>query len=102
MMEIRIPKPDKNDPLFKKLAKYAAQLICTTKEFDEIKNELKIKNVAVDKYERNEIESKINALSAKICGITKEELNYILTSSFPAVDEELKQKTSVNFDKKNY
>ena len=79
MMEMRIPKLDKNDPLLKKLAKYVAQLICTTKEFDGIKNELKIKNVAVDKYERNEIESKINALSAKICGIPKEELNYILT-----------------------
>ena len=93
MYEIRIPRLFSDDPLMKKLYEYTAQLICTTNEFDQIKNELKIKNID----ERDKTISKINALSAKIYNLTKDELEYVL-KDFPIVDENLKYKTLNEFD----
>jgi hypothetical protein len=97
MKELRIPKLSQDDPSLQKLSKYAAQLICTTKEFDEMKNEIGVENTTLTDEKQNEILVKINVLSAKICNITKKELIYIL-STFPAIDSKLKEKILFDFE----
>ena len=97
MKEIKIPKLSQNNILLQKLSKYAAELICTTKEFEIIKKELQVTNIPTNIDERKKIISKINALSAKIYGLDKKDFEYIL-STFNIADKEIKQNILLEFD----
>ena len=99
MKEMRIPRLSTDDPLLKKMADFSARLVCGTKEFEQIRTELKIEKL--NEGDRMDIISRLDALSAKICNLTKEELEYVLTT-FPSIDKELKQKIISNFNKETY
>lgn len=98
MKEIPVPRLLVEDPLLEEISKRVGQLICISPEYDELKNELKIKNGVTDEEQRAQLMAEINAYAAKICNITKEEFEYIL-KTFPIVDEKIKQQTYSEFEK---
>lgn len=69
----------------------AAQLVATTDEFKKLKEELDINYGVTDENDRMTIRARLDVAVAKLYGITKEELAYILTK-FPIVDEKIKKK----------
>ena len=77
---------------------FVKQLICTTKDFDQLKNELKIKNVYKEYADRLNVTAQINAHVAKIYDLTREELEYVL-GTFSSKNDDLKQKTREEFEK---
>ena len=97
LMELPIPRYDKNNKLHKKLFENTAKLICTTKEYVDLIKVVDISNPVSDPEKRLGLESQINALSAKIYGLTKEDLEFIL-NNFPIVDKKLKDLTLDEFD----
>lgn len=100
VLELPIPRLNEKDKYFSDIVERVGSLICTTKDFDKLKNELKIKNVAMDEYERNKIISQINAFAAKIYNIDHGELEYIL-NTFPLVDDDIKSRVLLEYDKLN-
>ena len=100
MNEIHIPKFSSDNPLFLELSLLVGKLICTTSEFDEIKEELKIKSGCIDPSEREKLIIRINVIVAKIIGITVSEFEYIL-NTFPIVKEVIRKTTLSEFKKNN-
>jgi hypothetical protein len=98
MYEIPIPRYDLNDPYFSEIVENVGSLICTTKEFDQLKKEVKIKHVYTNDENRQKAMAQINAFVAKIYDLTREELDYVL-STFSDKNENLKQKTREEFEK---
>ena len=98
MYEVPIPRYNSNDPYFSDIVKKVGSLICTTKEFDQLKNELKIENVCLNPPDRLNVMAQINAYVAKIYDLTREELEYILTT-FSDKNDELKLKTREEFER---
>ena len=98
MKELPIPRLSKKDKYFTEIVEKSGSLICTTKEFDKLKQELKIKESITESEERQIVMGQLNAIVAKIYGLTKEELEFIL-DSFSNKNNELKQKTLEEFEK---
>ena len=98
MAEIPVPRLSAEDPSLQKISELVGSLICTTSEYDEIKNELKLKMVTTNEEDREDLMAQINAYAAKICGITKDEFEYIL-STFPIVDAKIKQQSLSQYEK---
>jgi len=99
MKEVPVPRLSSDDPTLNKIAEMVGCLICTTSEYDEIKNELNLKSI-VKNEDRDDVIAKINAYAAKICNITIDEFEYIL-NTFPIVEDEIKTKTLLEFKKLN-
>jgi acetolactate synthase small subunit len=95
--ELPIPLFKKNE-FFNKIIKNVGLLICTTTEYDTLKKELQITKSVTNLQEREKLLAQINAYVAKIYDISKEELEYIL-STFPIVQEEIKSKVLEEFNK---
>ena len=98
MKEIPIPRYSSGDPHFSEIVEKVGSLICTTKDFDQLKNELKIKNVYKEYADRLNVTAQINAHVAKIYDLTREELEYVL-GTFSSKNDDLKQKTREEFEK---
>jgi len=96
--EIPIPTYGKNDLYFSEIVERVGSLICTTKEYDELRKELKIKHISIAPNERQILISQIDAYVAKIYDITRNEFEYIL-NTFPIVDDKIKQQTLSEYDK---
>jgi len=89
-LELPIPRLD-SGPEYESIAKMTAQLVAVSDEFDELRKELGIKYGVTDAKDRETIRARLDVAVAKLYGITKEELQYILTK-FPLVDEKYKKK----------
>ena len=98
LMELPIPRYDKNNLLHKKIFENTFKLICTTNEFLNLCEPIGMDDHIVESEGRLILESQINALSAKIYGLTKEDLELIL-KNFHIVDEKFKKLTLEEFDK---
>jgi len=98
--ELPIPKYDEDDPYFSEVVQSVGSLICTTSEFDSLKNELNIQTIVKNEIERKNVISKINAYVAKIYDLTEEELKYIL-KTFKIVEDEMKNNILIEFKKLN-
>ena len=96
LMETPIPKYDKDNTYHKKIFENTARLICTTDEYSQIADSLGISEPVFEPEKRLGLEAQINALSAKIYGLTKEDLEFIL-ENFPIVNKKLKELTLDEF-----
>lgn len=88
--ELPLPRYSKGNPFFREIAERAAKLICTTPEFDDLAKEVGLgshKYGVTDESERQRMKNEIDAYVAKIYGLTRTELEHIL-SSFPIVQRE--------------
>lgn len=88
--ELPIPKISEDDENFKKIINNVGKLICTTEEYDQLKQELHIEKSYTEQKDRLEIMAEINAYAAKIYDMNENEMKYIL-STFPIVKNELKE-----------
>lgn len=75
---------------FEEIAKKTAQLVATTDEFSALRKEFGISGGLADGNDRLLARAKIDVAVAKLYGITKEELAYIL-EKFPLVDAKQKE-----------
>ena len=91
-----IPRFDNKNLLHQKIVKNTAMLICTTDEFKKLRDEIKISEYVLEQPKRLALEAQINACTAKIYNLTKEELEYIL-KSFSSQNKNLKDLTMDEF-----
>ena len=73
----------------------AAQLICTTSEFDDLAAEVGLgshRNGVTDPVQRAQLRAELDGIIAHIYGLTEDEFAYVL-STFPLVDESVKAAT---------
>jgi Alw26I/Eco31I/Esp3I family type II restriction m6 adenine DNA methyltransferase len=82
-------------PEFDAIARKTAQLVATTDEFGRLEKELGIRGIKSEN-ERNLARAQLDVMVAKLYGVTKEELQYILTK-FPNVDEKQKELTLTQY-----
>jgi len=95
--QLPVPRLTASDSWFAPIAQRAAQLICTTPEFDtlakEVSTALKLPLSAVkgitDETKRAKLRSELDGLIAHLYGLTEDEFAYVL-STFPLVTENVK------------
>ncbi|MCB0000884.1 MAG: hypothetical protein KDE56_34215, partial [Anaerolineales bacterium] len=93
MNQIPIPRFTANDPAFQRIVNCAAQLICTTPEFDDLAAEVGLEshtNGVTDPAQRAQLRAELDGLIAHVYGLTEEEFSHIL-STFPLVEDEVKE-----------
>ena len=98
ILELPIPRYSEKDPYFSEIVQNVGSLICTSPEFDSLKKELQIKKGVTDLQERERLMAQISAYTAKIYDLTKEELEYII-STFSEKNQPLKQRVLEEFNK---
>ncbi len=81
---------------FDAIARKAAQLVCTTDEFSELKKETGIGHGLANENDRRLARAQLDAMIANIYGITKEEMEFIL-EQFPIVEQKQKELILNNF-----
>ena len=96
LMQLPIPKYDKNNIYHWKIVENTAKLICTTDDFKILRKELNIFKFETQKDKRLALESQINAFVAKIYNLNKTDLKFML-STFPIVSDDLKEFTLDEF-----
>jgi Alw26I/Eco31I/Esp3I family type II restriction m6 adenine DNA methyltransferase len=87
-----VPRLTTGDKYFKEIVQRAAQLICTTPEFDELAQEVGLgshKNGVTEEEKRGKLRAELDGIIAHLYGLTEEEFAYILTT-FPIVSETVK------------
>jgi len=89
ILEQPMPKLDQENRLHQKIIKNSAMIICTTNEYEELRNEIGISEFVTDQPKRLALEAQINACTAKIYGLNSEEFEYIL-EQFPSSIKNLK------------
>ncbi len=72
------------------IVKKVAQLVCTTDEFSGLKKEIGIEHALTNENDRTLARAQLDAAVAKIYGITKDELEFIL-QRFPNVEQKQKE-----------
>ena len=90
LMELPIPRYDKNNILHKNIVENTAKIICTTDEFSKLRNSLGISDYETQSDKRLTLESQINACVAKIYDLDNDDLKLIL-KNFPITNEQLKE-----------
>ncbi|MCX6772250.1 MAG: N-6 DNA methylase [Candidatus Micrarchaeota archaeon] len=88
-LETPIPRIS-SGKLFDEIVKKTAQLVAITPEFDQLKKEIGISAGLKDENDRLLARAQLDVAVAKLYGITKEELAYIL-EKFPKVDAKQKE-----------
>ena len=99
LYQLPIPRILPTDEIFKLITNKAALLICTSLEFDELAKEAGLKGyeeAVTNPEERAQLRAEMDAIVAKLYGMTEEELEYIL-STFPIVKEEQKKRVMEEF-----
>ena len=90
-----IPRLMTGDRFFSELVERAGRLICTTPEYDDLAHEIGLGDHTAgitDEAQRAHLRAEIDAMVAHLYGLTETEFAYIL-STFPIVDERIKQAT---------
>ena len=98
--QLPVPRLAAANAAFAPIVQRAAQLICTTQEFDalakEVSTALKLPAAAVkgvtDAAARARLRAELDALVAHLYALTESEFTHILTT-FPLVSESVKQQT---------
>jgi hypothetical protein len=88
-----VPRLQKGDRYFSEIVHRAAQLICTTPEFDDLAQEVGLgthKNGITDETERAKLRAELDGTIAHLYNLTEAEFAHILTT-FPIVPEPTKQ-----------
>jgi hypothetical protein len=100
--QLPVPRLTANDPAFAPIVERAAKLICTTPEFQEMKDELGrmkkpdgtplissfiLHNSSLQ--ERARLRAELDGMIAQLYGLTESEFAHIL-STFPLVKDEVK------------
>ena len=93
--EIPVPRLSSGEQ-YEAVAKMAAQLVAVTDEFSELRKEFGIKYGVTDENDRMALRAKLDVAVAKLYGMSKDELAYILTK-FPIVDGKIKKKVLDEF-----
>jgi hypothetical protein len=94
--QLPVPRLTAQDPQFKPIVTRAAQLICTTPEYDELAK--KVADLAglrdlrglTDSQQRAQVRAELDGMIAHLYGLTEEEFRHIL-GTFPLVKEEVKE-----------
>ncbi|MEH2241007.1 MAG: hypothetical protein V7K30_33300 [Nostoc sp.] len=89
----QVPRLTKNDRYFNDIVQRAAKLICTTPEFDELAQEVRLvshEQGVTDETERAKLRAELDGMIAHLYGLTEEEFSYILTT-FPIVNATVKE-----------
>jgi hypothetical protein len=93
LYQLPVPRLKPGDRFFKDIIECAAQLICTTPDFDELAQEVGLdsyKQGVTDEIERAQLRAKLDGMIAHIYNLTEEEFGYILTT-FPIVPDSVKE-----------
>ncbi len=88
-LEIPVPRLDSGKE-FDAIVRKVAQLVCVTGEFEELKKATGVSHGLDNESDRALARAQLDAMVAKLYGITKEELAFIL-EKFPIVDEKQKE-----------
>jgi hypothetical protein len=96
--EIPVPRFNQQNEYHNEIVKLSGGLICTSKEFNDLKNEIGLKESITEIESRQLAKAKIDAYVAKIYSLTRNELNYIL-DTFPSVEKLEKILVLDEFDK---
>lgn len=97
--QLPMPRLGAADPAFAEIVKRAAQLICTTPEFDALAKEVGLgshKNGVTDPKKRATLRAELDALVAHLYGLNADEFAHIL-AAFPIVAEDVKTATLAAF-----
>lgn len=97
IIELPIPRYQQGDPYFSEVYKRVGSLICITDEYKLLRKECNISNYKTDQIDRNNIIAEINAYTAKIYDLTRDEFKYIL-NTFPLVKSEFKDLVLSKYD----
>lgn len=92
LYQLPIPHIDGNSPMFQKILRRGAQLICTSTEFDDLAEEVGLsshKQGVIDSAERARLRSELDGLVAHLYGLSEGEFAHVLTT-FPLVPEPVK------------
>lgn len=90
--QLPVPRLTTGEKYFKEIVQRAAQLICTTPEFDELAQEVGLgshKEGVTNEVKRGKLRAELDGIIAHLYGLTEEEFAYILTT-FPIVSETVK------------
>lgn len=108
--QLPVPRLTTSDPAFAPIVERAAKLVCTTPEFQEMKDELgKMKkpdgsplfhpsSFISHPSERAQLRAELDAIVARLYGLSESELAHIL-STFPLVGEDVKAGVMREFGK---
>lgn len=91
--QLPIPRLTQQDPAFQPIVSRAAQLICTTPEFDDLAAAVGLGSHAhgvTDPTQRAQLRAQLDGLIAHVYGLTEAEFSHIL-STFPLVADEVKE-----------
>ena len=90
--QLHVPRLGPDDVRFNPIVKRAAQLLCTTPEFDDLAEEVGLGNHkagTTDPDERTRLRAELDGLVAHLYGLTEEEFVHIL-GTFPVVEASVK------------
>ena len=97
IMELPIPRFDKNNSLHQKIFKNSSMLICSTDKYAELRDKVGVTDFTTDPTRRFGLMAQINAFSAKIYGLSNNELEHVL-KAFPSTSlKKLKESTLDEF-----
>ena len=94
--EMPIPRLQEGDQYFSEIVNIVGKLICVSPEYDELKEQVGIKKGELDPKERENLNSQMDAYVAKIYGLMKDDLEYIM-GTFRLVSDSHKSKVLENF-----
>lgn len=75
---------------FDAIVRKVVQLVAVTPEFDTLKREVGVEHALTNENDRMQARAQLDAMVAKLYGVTKEELEFIL-KQFPIADEKQKE-----------
>jgi hypothetical protein len=77
-LDLPIPRFSNKNIYHQKIFENSAKLICTTGDYEKLRNEVNVFKFVTDPEQRLSLEAQINAFAAKIYNLTRKELEYIL------------------------
>ena len=101
--QLPVPRLTEKDPAFAPIVERSARLICTTPQFDDLAKSVGLKNHkdgVTDPASRAKLRAELDAIIARLYGLTEEEFAHIL-STFPLVPPEVKNAALAEY-KKNF
>jgi hypothetical protein len=102
--QLLIPRLTATDAIFNEIVQRAAQLVCTSAEFDDLRAELTqsgFKNLTgvTDLEQRAQLRAELDAMIARLYGLTAAEFEHVL-NTFPLVSDEVKSQCKQEFAKR--
>jgi hypothetical protein len=97
--QLPIPRLTEKDPQFKAIVERAAALICTTPEFDDLKQAVGVQApLATGKQSLHSCRAELDAMIAHLYGLTEDEFAHVL-NTFPIVKEDVKAAALAAFNR---